>query len=437
MRILHVAHAIPPDGNTGVENYTAALAHAQAQAGYMVAVWARGGEGAAGTETRTEHDGVLTVRVALGKNHQFGHKRVRWEEENRFQSFVQEWKPDVVHFQHLLFQSLGFPRIARQNGAATLLTLHDFWWTCPVVQRVDFRQNLCRVPPGRVCLACVWNGRRAKTIPAETVRRVSETPFLRRVLDLVPTSDDLTDWAENSQTALNDVQTVLAPSQFVADNLREFGVSHPDVVLSPYGVAHPNGLPSTEEDTPPAEQSGPFRFGMIGTHPKKGVAVAVEAFRLLPPDVPARLLIYGGELINAANLPPKVEAQGKFSAAEIERVYASFDVLIVPSLWWENAPFVIREAFARKKVVLASDLGGMAESVRNGVDGLLFPAGDAPALAALVQGLCAEPQWLIDLQSGITPPVWMDEHMADLNTRYANALAGLQSAGSTKAVVAS
>ena len=42
MRILHVSHAIPPDANTGVENYTAQLARAQAAQGHTVAVWARG-----------------------------------------------------------------------------------------------------------------------------------------------------------------------------------------------------------------------------------------------------------------------------------------------------------------------------------------------------------------------------------------------------------
>ena len=421
MRILHVAHAVPPDGNTGVENYTAALANAQAQAGNAVAIFARGGDGALGTETRTNDGGVLTVRTALGTGHHFGHKRVRWEEENRFRAFVNEWKPDVVHFQHLLFQSLGFPRIARRFGAATLLTLHDFWWTCPVVQRMDFRDNLCRTVPGRVCLACVWNGRRAQIIPAEAVRRASETPLVRRLLDLVPTTDDLTDWAENSQIALADVQTVLAPSRFIAENLRECGIKHPNVVLSPLGTAYPND--AVFADIPPAKPARPLRFGVIGKHSRKGVGVAIEAFRRLPADVYARLFLYGSKADAYENLPPNIEARGTFSAEDREAVYAAFDVLIVPSLWWENAPAVIGEAFARQKPVLASDLGGMAESVQNGVNGLLFPVGDAPALAALVRRLCDEPERLTELQNGIAPPVWMKEHLSDLAARYEAALA--------------
>ena len=422
MRILHVAHAIPPDANTGVENYTEAIAQAQAQAGHSVAVFARGGGGAAGTEARLEENGVLMVRVALGSGHQFGHKRVRWEEETRFAAFVREWKPDVVHFQHLLLQSVGFPRIARRFGAARLLTLHDFWWTCPTVQRVDFRGNLCEAAPGRVCLACIWSEKRSRVISRETVRRAAETPFVRRVLDFVPTADDLTDWTETSQTALSDIQTVFAPSQFVADNLTTFGLTHPDIVLSPYGVARPAQTEKMPEETVP--QTGPLRFGVIGTHPLKGISVAVEAFRLLAPDTPARLVVYGVSANDDRDkLPPNVEGRGGFSSGEREMVFASFDVLIVPSLWWENAPFVMREAWARHKVVLASDLGGMAESVKTHSGGLLFPRGDASALANLVRRLCSEADLLSALQRQITPPVSMNTHLSDLLFRYQAALA--------------
>ncbi len=39
------------------------------------------------------------------------------------------------------------------------------------------------------------------------------------------------------------------------------------------------------------------------------------------------------------------------------------DWVVTPSIWWENAPLVIDEAFAQKRPVIASDMGGMAESV--------------------------------------------------------------------------
>ena len=57
------------------------------------------------------------------------------------------------------------------------------------------------------------------------------------------------------------------------------------------------------------------------------------------------------------------------------------DVLVLPSVWLENSPLVIKEAFAAGVPVVTSDLGGMAELVRRDVDGLLFEPGNADALA--------------------------------------------------------
>lgn len=60
---------------------------------------------------------------------------------------------------------------------------------------------------------------------------------------------------------------------------------------------------------------------------------------------------------------------------------ADVDWVVVPSLWWENAPLVILEAQAAGRPVIASGIGGMAEMVKDGETGLLVPPGDAAALA--------------------------------------------------------
>ena len=57
------------------------------------------------------------------------------------------------------------------------------------------------------------------------------------------------------------------------------------------------------------------------------------------------------------------------------------DWIVVPSIWWENAPLVIHEARAAGRPVICSGIGGMAELVEDGVDGLHVPPGDAAALA--------------------------------------------------------
>jgi glycosyltransferase involved in cell wall biosynthesis len=72
-------------------------------------------------------------------------------------------------------------------------------------------------------------------------------------------------------------------------------------------------------------------------------------------------------------------------------------VIIMPSVWWENSPLVIQEALRNGRPVICSDIGGMAEKVRDGIDGFHFHTGNAMALAALLKRLADDRQLLIDV----------------------------------------
>ena len=75
-------------------------------------------------------------------------------------------------------------------------------------------------------------------------------------------------------------------------------------------------------------------------------------------------------------------ATGAIPLDAIPETLVSFDLLVVPSIWEENSPLVIREAFAAGVPVVASRIGGIPEMVADGVGGLLFEPGDADDLAA-------------------------------------------------------
>jgi glycosyltransferase involved in cell wall biosynthesis len=419
MRILHVPHCLPPNGDGGVQTYTLLLARTQAAAGHDVAIYTRGTrrDVPEGTEeTVTRFPGLTVIESHLGARHQYATLRARPLQTAAFTNFLCRFQPDVVHLHHLLYLSLDFPAAARAAGAAVLMTVHDLYLVCPTIQRVDFRGELCRRPVAKTCLPCVWNGRRAQVIPRETILWLASTPAVAGLLDLAPTVDDLEDWTAGSLRCLDAVDTLIGPSRFVLDNLREHGVTHPRAVVLDNGVGRPEAPVSRPADAP-------LRFGFLGTHRLKGPGVVLDAFRTLA-DIPdIRLECYGGGVGGVGALPANVVDHGRFDPAEMVRVYASFDVLIVPSIWWENAPVVIREAFARGIPVIASDLGGMAESVRDGVDGLLFPVGDAAALASCVRRLHDDPGLFDALRAGVRPPLFVEEHRARLDELYTAAMA--------------
>jgi glycosyltransferase involved in cell wall biosynthesis len=80
------------------------------------------------------------------------------------------------------------------------------------------------------------------------------------------------------------------------------------------------------------------------------------------------------------------------------------DWCVVPSVWWEVFGLVISEAWMFRRPVIASDVGGMAERVRHEVGGLLFPMGDARALAATMHRAYTETGLWDRLVAGLPQP---------------------------------
>ena len=94
--------------------------------------------------------------------------------------------------------------------------------------------------------------------------------------------------------------------------------------------------------------------------------------------------------------------RGRYDRKGLGAILAETDVVVVPSIWYENAPLVIQEAFATKTPVIATNLGGMAEAVFHGVDGLLFERNDPEDLARQLVRIVNEPGLLRKMADAIT-----------------------------------
>jgi glycosyltransferase involved in cell wall biosynthesis len=105
---------------------------------------------------------------------------------------------------------------------------------------------------------------------------------------------------------------------------------------------------------------------------------------------------------------------GPFTRANTSSVYGNIDVLLVPSEWFDNCPFVISEAFAAGVPVVGTDFGGISSMIRHEVDGLLFPMGDRHALAAILARLASRPDYVTSLARNVRPPRDVRAHVEDL-----------------------
>jgi phosphatidylinositol alpha-mannosyltransferase len=160
----------------------------------------------------------------------------------------------------------------------------------------------------------------------------------------------------------------------------------------PNGVDVPAREPAARM---PAAAGEPLRIAFVGQAvERKGLPVLLRAFEALREHLPATLHVVG---VTAEELAPLmlddrgVVALGKCGEAEKSAVLEQADVLCAPSLGGESFGMVLTEAFAAGTPVVASDIAGYRDVVRDGVDGLLVPRGDATALAEVLRDLALEP----------------------------------------------
>ncbi len=110
-----------------------------------------------------------------------------------------------------------------------------------------------------------------------------------------------------------------------------------------------------------------------------------------------------------AECAENVTVMPQYQAEEIPSLMKAVDWVVIPSIWWENSPLVIQEAFMHKRPVICSDIGGMAEKVKDGVDGLHFRVGDPRDLASKMVFAARTPGLWEKLRGRVKPVFSIEE----------------------------
>jgi glycosyltransferase involved in cell wall biosynthesis len=109
---------------------------------------------------------------------------------------------------------------------------------------------------------------------------------------------------------------------------------------------------------------------------------------------------------------------GAFEPDSFARVLEDLDLVVLPSLWQENSPLVLLSAQATRRPVVVSDMRGLTELVEHGVNGEVFPAGDADALASILRRLATDRSHLLALASRARPPPSMAQAVDAMEAEY-------------------
>lgn len=314
-----------------------------------------------------------------------------------FGRILEKYKPDVVHFFHLDRLGTGLIEHAVQAAIPAFMTPTDFWSICHTAQLVLCNGRLCQGPSAYAgnCIKHVaqsnptaMTGVLAKWLPtplADLLARLTQAnvmPNYPHRAEVKAISSRLT----TNVARLNQLNKIVSPSRFMSDLLVRHGVAAHRIIQTAFGV----DLTGRQTNMPRPLSRQPFRVGFIGTLvPHKGCHVLIEAFKALPPGR-AVLKIFGNtqdypgyahELERSAGNHQTIEFCGVFPNSKIDQVLGDLDVLVIPSVWYENTPLVLYSAQAARCPVVASDYPGISEVIRDEVNGLLFEAGNAAALA--------------------------------------------------------
>jgi glycosyltransferase involved in cell wall biosynthesis len=312
--------------------------------------------------------------------------------------FVESYRPDVIHFHHVLYFGLETLDLVRRAApqARIVVTLHDFFAICPQEgQLLTTDGRLCLGPSLDACRRC-FPGR-------------AGTDHVLRELAV--------------QGAFAGVDLILSPSDFLRGRFVAAGWDEARIRVLRNGIADGPAAPHR-----PAPDGRRDRFAFFGHINRfKGAMVALDASARLSRDGVAHgLALHGGtahqpdeflaEFKAALDAAPDAQHQGLYAPEGLGTRIAGADWVVMPSIWWENAPLVALEAFKHGRPVICGNVGGMAETVRDGVDGLHFPIGDAAALAATMRRAAEEPGLWARLAAGVRRPRWSteaaEEHLA-------------------------
>jgi glycosyltransferase involved in cell wall biosynthesis len=355
----------------------------------------------------------------------------RWSFDNpwiqeHLRSYLAELAPDLLHLISGYLMSGSTLNAAADLGVPTVLTLTDFWFLCPRITLQRTNGQLCAPPLDPVtCARCLGEEKRRYRIPGQIAPALANSFWKRRTSRVA----QIEARAAFLREALNGVQAIISPSQFLRKVFIEAGVSAERIIFSRQGRDFP-GLRESLLTKTPAKRLRVGYMGQIAPH--KGIHTLFEAARRLP-DAALSVRAFGDasafpsyarRLRDLERQDARLSLAGVYERTQVSRVLQDMDVVVVPSVWYENSPNTILEAQAHRTPVIVSDLGGMAELVQDGVNGLLFAPGDASSLAARLRQLLDEPKLLPRLRAGIGPVKSVVAEMTELQHIYQAVLDG-------------
>ena len=439
MKIVHLLGWYFPDSVGGTEVYVEGLCRRLRAAGHTVMVAAPDAHQVA--QERYLHDHVPVFRYAIPEapdRDEANHRRPARGTERLYRWLAAE-RPDILHV-HSFTTGVGLQEIreAHRLGIRVIVTCHlpGLGYMCRTGELMQWGRTPCDgVALPDKCASCYLTRLGVPQTAAQIIGAIppAVSAGLARIPGKIGTTLGMPASVREFQMLQREMFELVERFVVLNDTARRMLIANG----SPAGklVLNRLGLSQTNVSRKPAPElqptTAPVRFGCVGRlYRAKGVLELTRAAVAIPRTVPFHLDIrgpqidddsraYAAALRNAAGGDPRVTIGPGVHSHDIPALLAAYDVLLCPTVGFENGPTIALEAMAVGTPIIASRVGNLAEIIEDGQNGQLLTPGSSDAWSSALTAAALDPAMIDRWRHALRQPRTMDDVTADYMALYA------------------
>ena len=438
LKVLHVPFTFAPDPVGGTEVYVEGLAQELRSCNIASIIAA---PSCKGVDEAYDYCGLRVRRYRSAPNSVHMLRELYGEGDPEaglaFAEILDEESPDIVHMHAFTRAvSIQLVRAAKQRGIPVVFTYHTPTVSCQRGTLMLWGTRVCDgVVEARRCTDCSlaneglprWASMPLSYVPSFVAKTLENADLSGGLWTGLRMADLIRTRRNAFQALVSEVDGIIALKEWVRTLLIQNGVPTSKITMSPHGLVAPADRPGTLID---AEQA-PLRVAFFGRADyTKGIDTLIKAVKAAP-ELKIELHLYGviqkgtdhgyhTKLELLAGEDPRISFLASVPHENVVPLLSGYHLLAVPSRWMETGPLVILESFAAGTPVIGSNLGGIAEWVRHGENGLLVDFDDVLGWRDAFRRCAENRRILVSLRRGVRPPRLMREVAHEMAHIYRN-----------------
>lgn len=290
------------------------------------------------------------------------------EAKRNFSKLLEDFKPNIIHCHNIYYHlSPSILTEAKKRNIPVVMHLHDYNLICPNY-KLYTNNHVCYKCKGGKYYNCLLN----KCFSESWGKTVLAT---------------LEKYLHNSYWKIykKNIDLYISPSKFLKNIFLSFGYKEKNIKVLRNFTFKSNTYDFKKE------KDYFLYFGRLSQ--EKGIEVILKALKKSNKELKVKIVGTGPQekflktKAKKLGLNNQVEFLGWKDPKELENIILEAKGIIMPSLWLENMPFSLLESLEKSKILIASNIGGFKEMIKDKENGFLFNPGKEEELKDILENL--------------------------------------------------